>query len=294
MGYNDGEYILNPTREELIESELDLVVAGTRDGVLMVESEASELPEDIMLGAVQFGFKEFQCVIDKIIELAENSAKESWEIESPKQPSYIKELENEALKSFDPVYKIKEKKKRNESLSKVRMEIIDKFNNDDSELHIINDAIKSAEKNIVRASILKTGKRIDGRDLTTVRDIDVRVDFLDNVHGSAIFTRGETQALVTTTLGTSSDEQMLDTLDGDRKEKFLLHYNFPPFSVNEVGRIGSTGRREVGHGKLAWRAINPILKKINDFPYTLRVVSEITESNGSHHQWQQFVAHLYH
>ena len=166
-------------------------------------------------------------------------------------------------------------------MSKVRTEIIDKFNNDDSELHIINDAIKSAEKNIVRAAILKTGKRIDGRDLTTVRDIDVRVDFLDNVHGSAIFTRGETQALVTTTLGTSSDEQMLDTLDGDRKEKFLLHYNFPPFSVNEVGRIGSTGRREVGHGKLAWRAINPILKKINDFPYTLRVVSEITESNGS-------------
>ena len=192
VGYNDGEYILNPTREELIESELDLVVAGTRDGVLMVESEASELPEDIMLGAVQFGFKEFQPVIDKIIELAENSAKESWEIESPKQPSYIQELENEALKSFVPVYKIKEKKKRNESLSKVRTEIIDKFNNDDSELHIINDAIKSAEKNIVRAAILKTGKRIDGRDLTTVRDIDVRVDFLDNVHGSAIFTRGET------------------------------------------------------------------------------------------------------
>ena len=149
------------------------------------------------------------------------------------------------------------------------------------QLHVINDAVKSVEKNIVRASILKTGKRIDGRDLTTVRDIDVRVDFLDNVHGSALFTRGETQALVTTTLGTSSDEQMLDTLDGDKKEKFLLHYNFPPFSVNEVGRIGSTGRREVGHGKLAWRSINPILRKVIDFPYTLRVVSEITESNGS-------------
>ena len=184
VGYNDGEYILNPTRDELGESELDLVVAGTRDGVLMVESEASELPEDIMLGAVQFGFKEFQCVIDKIIELAEDSAKDSWEIEFPKQPSFIKELQTEAEKSFDPIYKIKEKKKRNESLNKVRAEIIEKFNDDDSCLHVINDAVKSVEKNIVRASILKTGKRIDGRDLTTVRDIDVRVDFLDNVHGS--------------------------------------------------------------------------------------------------------------
>ena len=146
---------------------------------------------------------------------------------------------------------------------------------------MINDAIKDVEKEIVRSSVLKTGKRIDGRDLDTVRAIDVRVDLLENVHGSALFTRGETQALVTTTLGTSSDEQMLDTLDGDRKEKFLLHYNFPPFSVNEVGRIGATGRREVGHGKLAWRAVNPILKDVKDFPYTLRVVSEITESNGS-------------
>jgi len=281
VGYNEGEYILNPTKEELVESELDLVVAGTRDGVLMVESEANELPEDIMLGAVQFGFKEFQCVIDKIIELAEKSAKDSWLIDPPNSPSYIKELQIEAEKSFAPIYKIKEKKKRNESLNKTRSEIIEKFNKDDTELHIISDAVKSIEKEIVRASILKTGKRIDGRDLNTVRDIDVRVDFLENVHGCALFTRGETQALVTTTLGTSSDEQMLDTLDGDRKEKFLLHYNFPPFSVNEVGRIGATGRREVGHGKLAWRAINPILKKVNDFPYTLRVVSEITESNGS-------------
>ena len=247
----------------------------------MVESEARELPEDIMLGAVQFGFKEFQCVIDKIIELAENSAKDSWEIDSPKSPSYFKELQNEAIKSFGPIYKIKEKKKRNESLNKARAEIIDKFNNDDTELHIINNTVKSVEKDLVRVSILKTGKRIDGRDLNTVRDIDVRVDFLDNVHGCALFTRGETQALVTTTLGTSSDEQMLDTLDGDQKAKFLLHYNFPPYSVNEVGRMGSTGRREVGHGKLAWRAINPVLKKVVDFPYTLRVVSEITESNGS-------------
>ena len=247
----------------------------------MVESEANQLPEDIMLGAVQFGFKEFQCVIDKIIELAENSAKESWKIISPEYPDYIENLKKEAKSSLESLYKIKEKKKRNESLNEKRAAVIEKFNKDDSELHLINDAIKDVEKEIVRSSVLKTGKRIDGRDLDTVRAIDVRVDLLENVHGSALFTRGETQALVTTTLGTSSDEQMLDTLDGDRKEKFLLHYNFPPFSVNEVGRIGATGRREVGHGKLAWRAVNPILKDVKDFPYTLRVVSEITESNGS-------------
>ena len=281
VGYTDGEYILNPTKDELSDSDLDLVVAGTRDGVLMVESEANQLPEDIMLGAVQFGFKEFQCVIDKIIELAENSAKESWKIISPDYPDYIENLKKEAKSSLESLYKIKEKKKRNESLNEKRAAVIEKFNKDDSELHLINDAIKDVEKEIVRSSVLKTGKRIDGRDLDTVRAIDVRVDLLENVHGSALFTRGETQALVTTTLGTSSDEQMLDTLDGDRKEKFLLHYNFPPFSVNEVGRIGATGRREVGHGKLAWRAVNPILKDVKDFPYTLRVVSEITESNGS-------------
>ena len=281
VGYTDGEYILNPTKDELGDSDLDLVVAGTRDGVLMVESEANQLPEDIMLGAVQFGFKEFQCVIDKIIELAENSAKDSWKIISPEYPDYIESLKKEARSSLESLYKIKEKKKRNESLNEKRSDVIKKFNKDDSELHLINDAIKDVEKDIVRSSILKTGKRIDGRDLDTVRAIDVRVDFLENVHGSALFTRGETQALVTTTLGTSSDEQMLDTLDGDRKEKFLLHYNFPPFSVNEVGRIGATGRREVGHGKLAWRAVNPILKDVQEFPYTLRVVSEITESNGS-------------
>jgi polyribonucleotide nucleotidyltransferase len=281
VGYKDGEYILNPTKDELSDSDLDLVVAGTRDGVLMVESEANQLPEDIMLGAVQFGFKEFQCVIDKIIELAENSAKESWKIISPEYPDYIENLKKEVKSSLESLYKIKEKKKRNESLSEKRAEVIEKFNKDDSELHMINDAIKDVEKDIVRSSVLKTGKRIDGRDLDTVRAIDVRADLLENVHGSALFTRGETQALVTTTLGTSSDEQMLDTLDGDRKEKFLLHYNFPPFSVNEVGRIGATGRREVGHGKLAWRAVNPILKDVKDFPYTLRVVSEITESNGS-------------
>ena len=281
VGFADGEFILNPTKEELNETELDLVVAGTKDGVLMVESEANELPENIMLGAVQFGYKEFQCVIDKIIELAEKSAKDSWELTPQDSPSFSNDVKKFSSKIFEPIYKIKEKKKRNESLVEARKKVQENFQVPEAEIPILNDLVKKIEKETVRSSILKTQKRIDGRDLDTVREIDVKVDILENVHGSALFTRGETQALVTTTLGTSSDEQMLDTLDGDRREKFLLHYNFPPFSVNEVGRIGSTGRREVGHGKLAWRAINPLLKKVDDFPYTLRVVSEITESNGS-------------
>ncbi len=281
VGYMDGEYILNPTKDEQKDSELDLVVAGTRDGVLMVESEANQLDEKIMLGAVQFGFKEFQCVIDKIIELAEIAAKDSWQIPEKSKPDYLKKLQDMTNKELSSSYKIKEKKKRNESLNEKRKQIIESFKPDADEEPAFKDQIKKIEKDIVRSSILKTKQRIDGRGLDDVRSIDVRVDLLGDVHGSALFTRGETQALVTTTLGTTSDEQLLDTLDGDSKEKFMLHYNFPPFSVNEVGRIGSTGRREVGHGKLAWRAINPVLKKAKEFPYTVRVVSEITESNGS-------------
>ncbi len=281
VGYMDGEYILNPTKEELNDSELDLVVAGTRDGVLMVESEANELSEKIMLGAVQFGFKEFQSVIDSIIDLAEKSAKDSWEVVKKEDPKYIDKLRKLSNKELTPIYKIKEKKKRNESLVEVKKKIIEQFNDEVEDENSLKEEIKKIEKDIVRSSVLDSKKRIDGRGLDDVRDIDCRVDLLDNVHGSALFTRGETQALVTTTLGTTSDEQMIDGLDGDSKEKFMLHYNFPPFSVNEVGRIGATGRREIGHGKLAWRAINPILRRSDDFPYTIRVVSEITESNGS-------------
>ena len=281
VGYMDGEYILNPTKEELNESELDLVVAGTRDGVLMVESEANELDEKIMLGAVQFGFKEFQSVIDSIIELAEKSAKDSWELIKREVPEYTDKLRNLSQKELAPIYKIKEKKKRNESLVEVRKKIIEQLNDQVEDENTLKDEIKKIEKEIVRSSVLDTKKRIDGRGLDDVRDIDCRVDLLDNVHGSALFTRGETQALVTTTLGTTSDEQMIDGLDGDSREKFMLHYNFPPFSVNEVGRIGATGRREIGHGKLAWRAINPVLPEKDEFPYTLRTVSEVTESNGS-------------
>ena len=199
-----------------------------------------------------------------------------------KKLTFLKELTSLATKELTPLYEIKEKKKRNESLSEARKKIFSNFEtSDDDEDFLLKSEIKKIEKNIVRSAVMKTNKRIDGRGLDDVRAIDSRVNILENVHGSALFTRGETQALVTTTLGTTSDEQLLDTLDGDMKEKFMLHYNFPPFSVGEAGRIGSTGRREVGHGKLAWRAVNPVLKQIEGFPYTLRVVSEITESNGS-------------
>ena len=282
VGYLNGDYILNPTIEEMKETELDLVVAGTRNGVLMVESEANQLSEEIMLGAVKFGFDQFQPVIDTIISLAESAAKESWAIEELKDPEYFVDLEKEITSSLGKIYKIKEKSKRSNELEELKHQIVeryvDKFEVDPSQ---VANSFKKIEKDIVRSSILNSSSRIDGRDLTTVRQIDSKVSIFENVHGSAIFTRGETQALVVTTLGSGHDEQRKDTLDGDITEKFMLHYNFPPFSVGEVGRIGSTGRREVGHGKLAWRAIKPILPEHESFPYTIRVVSEITESNGS-------------
>ena len=282
VGYKDGEYILNPTIDEMQETELDLVVAGTRNGVLMVESEANQLPEDIMLGAVKFGHAQFQPVINSIIKLAESSAKDSWVVPEQIEPDYVDKLKKVSVPELQKVYKIKEKKERQSKIEDLKIKFFDDFNsNDDLEINEFNSKLKKIEKEVVRNSILNDSKRIDGRDLTTVRDIKCEVGFLNNVHGSALFTRGETQALVLTTLGTGQDEQIKDTLDGDFREKFMLHYNFPPFSVNEVGRIGSTGRREIGHGKLAWRSVNPLFSNITEFPYTVRVVSEITESNGS-------------
>ena len=282
VGLINGDYILNPTVEEMKDSELDLVVAGTRNGVLMVESEANQLSEDIMLGAVKFGHEQFQPVIDTIIELAESSAKESWIIEEQEKPKYFDKVSKDYGPKLKKIYTIKEKSKRSHDLDKLRNEILEKFmdeNNDNS--NEISGCIKKIEKEIVRNSVLETGNRIDGRDLKTVRPIDSKINILQNVHGSSLFTRGETQALVATTLGTGNDEQRKDTLNGDVTEKFMLHYNFPPFSVGEAGRVGSTGRREVGHGKLAWRAVHPMLMSHEEFPYTIRVVSEITESNGS-------------
>lgn len=282
VGYKNGEYILNPTSEEMLETELDLVVAGTRNGVLMVESEANQLPEEIMLGAVKFGHEQFQPVINSIIKLAESAAKDSWVLPEQSQPDYLTKLRKFAVPEIKKIYKVKEKKERQTQLENFKSKSYEDFSpNEEIEINEFNSQMKKVEKEVVRTSILEDGKRIDGRDLNTVRNIKCEVGIFDNVHGSALFTRGETQALVLTTLGTGQDEQIRDTLDGDFREKFMLHYNFPPFSVNEVGRIGSTGRREIGHGKLAWRSINPVFSEIPEFPYTVRVVSEITESNGS-------------
>ncbi len=281
VGWDGKNYILNPKVQEYETQKLDLVVAGTNEGVLMVESEAQELSEKIMLGAVDFGHKEMKVVIKAIIELAEAAAKEPIEIEEviTEEKDYIKVVEK-YKDDFVKSYKIKEKSERSSSLEKIKTKIQDSFK-EDANKNLLSSVIKNVEANIVRSSIIKTKKRIDGRDTKTVRNIIAEVGTLPKSHGSSLFTRGETQALAVATLGSAQDNQMIDGLDGNKKQHFMLHYNFPPYSVGEVGRVGSPGRREVGHGKLAWRAINPMLPKFEDFPYTVRVVSEVTESNGS-------------
>ncbi|CDX16205.1 polyribonucleotide nucleotidyltransferase [Mesorhizobium sp. WSM4935] len=286
VGYINGEYVLNPHIDEMEESKLDLVVAGTADAVLMVESEAKELSEDLMLGAVMFGHKSFQPVIDAIIKLAEVAAKEPRDFTAPD----YSELEGEMLKvvgdELREAYKITDKQSRYAAVDAVKAKVKAAFAPAEGEeakytAEQIGTVFKELQAKVVRWNILDTGSRIDGRDLKTVRKIVSEVGVLPRTHGSALFTRGETQALVVATLGTGEDEQFVDSLTGMYKEKFLLHYNFPPYSVGETGRMGSPGRREIGHGKLAWRAIHPMLPNAEQFPYTLRVVSEITESNGS-------------
>jgi len=288
VGYIDGEYVLNPLLDQMESSILNLVVAGTREGVLMVESEASELSEDVMLGAVMFGHRGFQPVIDAIVELAEDCAKEPRAMPSePEGKAGLADKVKAAGESgLRDAYKETAKVARVEKLSAAKAKIKEAIAADDSldaglVTDNLGDVIKGLEKDIVRQDILKTGMRIDGRDTKTVRQIDVQTGILPRTHGSVLFTRGETQALVTATLGTGQDEQIVDGLAEDRREHFLLHYNFPPYSVGEAGRFGFTNRREVGHGKLAWRAVHPLLPSKDDFPYTMRVVSEITESNGS-------------
>ena len=283
VGMKDGKLIVNPTLSELKESKLELIVAGTKQGVLMVESEAHQLSEDQMLEAVVLGQKSYKIVIEAIIELAKKAAKDPWKIseiddEIKKLPSQIS---NEYKEEFVKAYKIQEKQKRSEKLNLVRTSISEKYISETLSSVIVNDIIKSIEKEIVRGELLKTGNRIDGRDTKTIRPIQCEVGILNRAHGSALFTRGETQALVVTTLGTGLDEQRIDAIEGEYKEKFMLHYNFPPYSVGEVGRVGFTSRRETGHGKLAWRAVHPMLPSSDEFPYTYRIVSEITESNGS-------------
>ncbi|BBK33856.1 polyribonucleotide nucleotidyltransferase [Stella humosa] len=280
VGYVNGEYVLNPLTETLGASALDLVVAGTSEGVLMVESEAKELSEDIMLGAVTFGHKSFQPVIDAIIQLAEKAAKDPWPMPEPSPAiAPVKAKLAAFAGDFRDAYMERSKQQRHEKVAAAKAGALASLPEEDRE--IAKGIFKSMEADVVRGAILDTGIRIDGRDVRTVRPIVSEVGLLKRAHGSALFTRGETQALVVTTLGTGQDEQVIDALAGEYRENFMLHYNFPPYSVGEAGRMGSPGRREIGHGKLAWRAVRPLLPKKEAFPYTIRVVSEITESNGS-------------
>ena len=283
VGLIAGEFVLNPMLDEMAESSLDLVIAGTQDAVMMVESEAKELPEKQMLEAVMFGHRGFQPVIQAIIKLAEKAAKEPWDIQLPDSQKYTAQVKKIAEADLRAAFSTKEKQKRydlvKEAESKVKAGV--EIPDDPTEKVLLADTIKALKSDIVRGDIVKTGRRIDGRDLKTVRPIVSEVHVLPRTHGSALFTRGETQAMVVATLGTGEDEQFIDALEGTRKERFMLHYNFPPYSVGETGRMGSPGRREIGHGKLAWRAVHPVMPDHEEFPYTIRIVSEITESNGS-------------
>jgi len=286
VGFINGEYVLNPQVDEMPESQLDLVIAGTHDAVMMVESEAKELSEEIMLGAVMFGHRHFQPVIKAIIQLAEKAAKEPRDFAPPDYSALEKKMLGMVEKDLRAAYAIQAKQERYAAVGAVKTSVLAHFCPPDAEKPEYNKlqvaaVFKELEAKIVRWNILDTGRRIDGRDVKTVRPIISEVGVLPRTHGSALFTRGETQALVVATLGTGEDEQYVDSLTGTYKETFLLHYNFPPFSVGETGRMGSPGRREIGHGKLAWRSLHPVLPKKEEFPYTIRLVSEITESNGS-------------
>jgi polyribonucleotide nucleotidyltransferase len=282
IGYKNGEYILNPGQQDVAESELDLVMAGTREGVLMVESQANALSEETMLGAVMFGHRACQEVIDAIIELAEACAKDPRDVppQAPEVETVKAKLSAAITGDLQAAYQVADKTQRQDLVAAAKAKGLELLETEE-ELNAAKEVLKTLEADIVRGSILDTGKRIDGRDTKTVRPIVCEVGVLPRAHGSALFTRGETQALVVTTLGTGQDEQIIDALEGEYREHFMLHYNFPPYSVGEAGRMFGPGRREIGHGKLAWRAMRPLIPAKDDFPYTLRVVSEITESNGS-------------
>jgi len=283
VGYIDGQYVLNPTAPQRQTSQLDLVLAGTAEGVLMVESEAHELSEEVMLGAVEFGHRSFQPVIQGIIELAEVAAKEPWSLPEPSPAEVtlkarIAELGRAAMAE---AYSETQKLARQDKVAQAKKAVLATLAGEGADTDAAKGLLHDLEAAVVRDAILDTGMRIDGRDTRTVRPIMAEVGVLPRAHGSALFTRGETQAFCVATLGTGQDEQIIDALTGEYREAFMLHYNFPPYSVNETGRMGSPGRREIGHGKLAWRALHPLLPEKEKFPYTLRVVSEITESNGS-------------
>jgi polyribonucleotide nucleotidyltransferase len=283
VGYIDGQYVLNPTAGDLASSQLDLILAGTQEGVLMVESEAQELTEEVMLGAVTFGHQGFQPVIDAIIELAETCAKEPWAMADalPEKAQIEAKLRAEISPLLDAAYKEQGKQERSNRLDAAKHQAVALFPDNIAHAELAAKLFKDLEKDIVRGAIIRGEPRIDGRDTKTVRPITAEVGILPRTHGSALFTRGETQAIVVATLGTGQDEQIIDALEGEYRQHFMLHYNFPPYSTGEAGRMGSPGRREIGHGKLAWRAVRPMLPTKEAFPYTIRVVSEITESNGS-------------
>ncbi|MBZ8117848.1 polyribonucleotide nucleotidyltransferase [Roseovarius sp. LXJ103] len=287
VGYEDGDYILNPTIDDMHElknnpdQRLDLVVAGTKDAVMMVESEAYELTEEEMLGAVNFAHEQIQPVIDLIIDLAEDCAKEPFDFQAPDYSDLYAAVKAAGEDKIRAAYAITDKQERTTAVSDAKAAIKDALTEEQLEDANLGSALKKLEGAVLRGDVVKTGKRIDGRALDKVRDIVSQTGLLPRTHGSALFTRGETQSLVVTTLGTGDDEQMIDSLQGMYKSNFLLHYNFPPYSVGEAGRVGPPGRREIGHGKLAWRALQAVLPAATDFPYTIRLVSEITESNGS-------------
>lgn len=281
VAYVNGEYLINPTKAELLDSQLDLVVAGTKRSVLMVESEAHELSEEIMLNAVMFGHREMQPVIDMIVEMAETAAKDAWDFKKESNSALEEKVRELAETELRAAYKITGKQERSTRLDEIKKRVKESFSGSEYGEKTIVGQFKKLEQDIVRTDYVTSQKRIDGRGPADVRQITCEVGVLPMTHGSALFTRGETQALVVATLGTSQDEQRIDALDGEYTEGFMLHYNFPPYSTGETGRMGSPGRREIGHGKLAWRSVHPLLPEKNDFPYTLRCVSEITESNGS-------------
>jgi len=282
VGYIDGEYRLNPPIDDMVNSKLDLVVAGTADAVLMVESEVQELSEKVMLDAVMFGHREMQHAVNAIIRLAEKAAKEPRPVPEDLHVAVREKLKTRAGKELAAAFQIAEKHVRRDAISAVRKTLAAEYTGEGKlEANTFSNLMHDVEAHVMRNAVLDTKRRIDGRDLTTVRPILAEVGILPRTHGSALFTRGETQALVVCTLGTAEDEQFVDSLEGTGKQTFMLHYNFPPYSVGETGRMGAPSRRDIGHGKLAWRAIHPLLPNKDEFPYTLRVVSEITESNGS-------------
>ncbi len=287
VGYIDGEYVLNPPLDQMnADNKMDLVVAGTQDAVMMVESEIQELSEEIVLGGVTFAHKGFQPVIDAIIELAEHAAKEPWDFQADEDKSILHAINDLVGSAIRSAYTIVHKHERHAGVGAAKQTAAERLvkseaNPEGYDASKFGSAFKEAEAHVLRRDIIENGRRVDGRPVDKVRAIVSEVGVLPRTHGSCLFTRGETQALVVATLGTGDDEQWIDALDGTYKERFLLHYNFPPYSVGETGRMGSPGRREIGHGKLAWRALRPVLPSAEEFPYTLRIVSEITESNGS-------------